>query len=147
MLGDPSKLNMPSFCAVEKALTLAWNTFETCLLTPLTLINIWGGRNHHPLSEDHYFYTIKHQVDLRPVCKLEFVHCGSGEKNQSPLSFSVEAWRPDEVWEHLFPKSEIDIFIDFCRFSTNFPNFQKILDSTPLYTYLSPCKNRICKIR
>ena len=49
------------------------------------------------------------------------------KKKQSALSFSVEAWRPDEVREHLFPNSEIEIFIDFCRFSKNFPNFQKIL--------------------
>ena len=66
-------------------------------------------------------------LDLRPFCKLKFVRCGPGEKNQSALSFSVEAWRPDEVREHLFPNSEIEIFIDFCRFSKNFPNFQKIL--------------------
>ena len=81
----------------------------------LTLI-IPGGRNYHPLSENRDFSGT--DVALR---------CGPGEKNQSALSFSVEAWRPDEVREQLFPNSEIEIFIDFCRFSTNFTNFQKIL--------------------
>ena len=36
------------------------------------------------------------------------------KKTQRALSFSVEAWRPNEVQEHLFPNSEIEIFIDFC---------------------------------
>ena len=61
-----------------------------------------------------------------------------GEKKQSALSFLVEAWRPNEVREHLFPNSEIEIFIDFCRFSTN---FQKILRGLkfwilPLYIHI-----------
>ena len=86
-----------------------------------------GGRNYHPLSENRNFSATEPPLDLRPVCKLKFVRCGPGEKNQSALSFSVEAWRPDEVRKHLFPNSEIEIFIDFCRFSTNFTNFQKIL--------------------
>ena len=35
------------------------------------------------------FFTTEHPVDLRPVCKLEFVHCGPVEKKQGTLSFSV----------------------------------------------------------
>ena len=47
------------------------------------------------------------------------------------------------------------IFVDFQQISRIFKKFSgdqfksqgpQILDSTPLYTYLSPCKNRICKI-
>ena len=86
-----------------------------------------GGRNHHPLSENHDFSGTKPLLDLRPVCKFKFVRCGPLEKNQSALSFSVEAWRLNEVREHLFPNSEIEIFIDFCQFSTNFSDFRKIL--------------------
>ena len=75
----------------------------------------------------NYFSGTELPLDLRPVCKFKFVRWGPGEKNQSALSFLVEAYRPDEVREHLFPNSEIEIFFDFCRFSTNSPNFQKIL--------------------
>ena len=42
---------------------------------------------------------------------------GPGGKNQSALSFSVEAWPPDEVQEHIFPNSEIEIFVDFRQIS------------------------------
>ena len=92
----------------------------------LTLV-IQGGRYYHPLSENYDFSGTEPLLNLRPVCKLGFVRCGPGEKNQSSLSFSVEAWRPDEVRVHLFPNSENEIFIDFCRFSKIFRNFQKIL--------------------
>ena len=54
----------------------------------LTLANAGGG-NHHPSSENCVFSTTVHPVDLRPVCKLEFVRCGPVEKNQSALSVSV----------------------------------------------------------
>ena len=33
-----------------------------------------------PLSENHGFSTTEHLIDLRPVCKLEFVNCGAEEK-------------------------------------------------------------------
>ena len=83
-------------------------------LKALTLIILeGGGRNYHPLSEICDFSATEPLLDLRPVCKLKFVRCGPGEKKQSALSFSVEVWRPDEVREHLFPNSEIEIFIDF----------------------------------
>ena len=72
------------------------------------------GRNYHPLLENLDFSGTEPPLDLRPVCKFKFVRCGPGEENQSSLSFSVEAWRPDEVREHLFPNSKIEIFIDFC---------------------------------
>ena len=63
-------------------------------------------------------------MDLRPVCKFKFVHCGPVEKKQIALSFLVKSWRLNEVQEHLFPTSEIEIFKDF---SKKFNNFQKIL--------------------
>ena len=40
------------------------------------------GRNHHPLSENGYFSTTKHPVDLRLVCELEFVRCVLVEKTR-----------------------------------------------------------------
>ena len=66
----------------------------------------------------------EHSMDLRPVCNLEFVHCGPEGKQQSTLFFLVESWRPDEVREHLFPNSEIGIFDDFRQ---NSQIFKKIL--------------------
>ena len=39
----------------------------------------------------------------------------------------VNSRRPNEVWEHLFLNSKIEIIDAFCRFSSKFPNFQKIL--------------------
>ena len=83
----------------------------------------WGGRNYHPLSENRDFSGTEPPLDLRPVCKLKFVRCGPGEKKQSALSFWVEAWPPDEVREHLFPNSEIEIFIDFRQISQIFKKF------------------------
>ena len=44
-----------------------WNIFSS--------LHIWG-RNHHPLSENRDFNGTEHPLDLRPVCKLELVHCG-----------------------------------------------------------------------
>ena len=52
-----------------------------------------GGVNYHPLAENRNFSGTKPPLDLRPVCKLKFVRCGPGVKNQSALSFLVEAWR------------------------------------------------------
>ena len=79
-----------------------------------------GRDNYYPLSENCDFSGTEPPLDLRPVCKFKFVRCGPGEKKQSALSFSVEAWRPDEVREHLFPNSKIEIFDDLQRFSTKF---------------------------
>ena len=72
------------------------------------------GRNYHPLSENR---------DLRPVCKLKFVRCGSVEKIQSALSFSDWFWRPDNVREHLFPNKKIEIFVNFRQISQIFNKF------------------------
>ena len=95
--------------------------------------NYPGGRqNYHPLSENRDLSRNEPPLDLRPVCKFKFVHCGPVEEKQSTLSFLVEAWQPNEVWEHLFPNSEIEIFIDFCLFLTNFLNFQKKSQGTSL---------------
>ena len=41
------------------------------------------------LSENRDFSGTEPPLDLRPVCKFKFVHCGPVEKNQSDLSFSV----------------------------------------------------------
>ena len=57
--------------------------------------------------ENRDFSGTEHPLDLRPVCKFEFVRCGPLEKKQSALSFSAELWWPDEVQEHLFPNSEL----------------------------------------
>ena len=65
------------------------------------------GRNYHPLLENLDFSGTEAPLDLRPVCKFKFVRCGPGEKNQSALSFLVEAWRPDETREHHFPQNLI----------------------------------------
>ena len=61
------------------------------ILTILTLINPLN-----PPSENHDFSATKHPVDLKPAYKL------------------------DKVRELLFPNREIEIFDDFCRFSTKF---------------------------
>ena len=39
-----------------------------------------GGCNHKPLSENCSFSITKPPLDLRPVCKFEFVRCGQVEK-------------------------------------------------------------------
>ena len=72
----------------------------------LTLIIL--GRNYHPLMENCDFSGTETRLDLRPVCKLEFVHCGPVEK---------EWWRPGKVREHLFSNSEIEIFDKIHEFS------------------------------
>ena len=54
----------------------------------LTLINA-GGSIITPLSENRDFSGTEHPIDLRPVCKFEFVRCGPVETNQSALSVSV----------------------------------------------------------
>ena len=43
----------------------------------------------HLLLENRDISTTKHPVNLRPVCKLEFVHCGPVEKKQNALSVLV----------------------------------------------------------
>ena len=53
----------------------------------LTLITM-GGRNNHPLLENCYFSINKHQVDLRPVCKLKFVRSRQVKKRALSLSWS-----------------------------------------------------------
>ena len=91
----------------------------------LTLI-ILGGRgrpNHHSLSENSDFTRTKPPLGSRPVCKFEFVCCGPGEKTQSTLSFSVEAWPIDEVREHLFPNSKIEILTIINDFTQIFQKF------------------------
>ena len=42
-----------------------------------------GGPNHHPQLENRDYYETEHPLDLRPVCKLEFVHCGQVKKKNS----------------------------------------------------------------
>ena len=48
----------------------------------LTLIIRGGGHNYHPLSENRDFAGTKPPLDLRPVCKLKFVHFGRVEKTR-----------------------------------------------------------------
>ena len=40
-----------------------------------------GGRNFHPPSENRDFSTTEHPVDLKLVCKFEFVRCVPVETN------------------------------------------------------------------
>ena len=82
-----------------------------------------------------YFTGTEPPLDLRPVCKFKFVRCGPGENNQSALSFSVEAWWPDEVREHLFPISEIEIFDVLQQFLKKFQIFQKFSGEYPIPGY------------
>ena len=82
------------------------------LFVVLTLLVMGGGPFQSPLSENRDFSGTEPPLDLRPVCKLKFVHCGPGEKNQSSLSFSVWSWRPNKVREHLF-SSTFDKFLNF----------------------------------
>ena len=99
---------MRTFKTLSFTFVNVYNIFNVCLNAPL------NPNQMAPLSQNHDFSGTEPPLDLRPVCKLKFVRCGPGEKKQSALSFLVEAWRPDEVREHLFPNSEIEIFIDFC---------------------------------
>ena len=59
---------------------------DTCLLIDeyipikqpqpsLTLIVQGGGGNHHPLLETRDCSGTEHPLDLRPVCKVEFIRC------------------------------------------------------------------------
>ena len=50
----------------------------------LTLINAGvGGRgDHHPPTENRVFSPTEHRMNLRPVCKFEFVRCGPVEKKE-----------------------------------------------------------------
>ena len=44
-----------------------------------------GGHNHHPLSENQDFSITEPPLDLRPVCKFEFVRCGPIKKITEPV--------------------------------------------------------------
>ena len=69
----------------------------------LTLVNAWGVKSSSFIFLHRIFSTTVYPVDLRPVCKLEFVHCGPVEKKQSALSASVQLWRSEKVRGHTFP--------------------------------------------
>ena len=94
--------------------------------------------HHHPLSENHNFFRIKHLMDHRPVYKLECVHCGPTRKNLEHTIYLGLMWRSDEVQGHLFPNSKIE---RFAHFLTKLPIFEKILIRWILsifITYLTP---------
>ena len=62
----------------------------------LTLINTEGG--YHPvMSKNPDFSTTKHLINLRLICKLELVRCGSVEEKQNALSILFLTWRSNEV--------------------------------------------------
>ena len=49
-----------------------------------------GGRcNHHPQLANRDYSGTEHLLDLRPVCKLEFVHFCPIEKTQSALYINI----------------------------------------------------------
>ena len=58
------------------------------------------------LLENQDFSIIKHSVDLRPVCRLDFVHSCAKEKSE-PCCFSSLIVVVDEGWKHLIYKIKI----------------------------------------
>ena len=73
-----------------------------------------GGRNYHPLLKNHDFSGTDQPLDLRAVCKLEFVRCGPVEKKNRALHLSR--------FDHGGPKKFEDTFfkkIIFTRFRQN----------------------------
>ena len=113
---------------------------------------------YHPLSENHDFSGTEPPLDLRPVCKLNFVRCGPGEKNRALYLSRLKRGGLMKFENTFFQIEKLrfsSIFVDFRQISRIFKKISgnqfkiwgpQILDSTPLYAYLSPCKNRICKI-
>ena len=70
-----------------------------------------GGSKHHPLSEN--------LMNLRPVCKFEFVRWGQVKKN-SALSFPVWWWQFQKIQEHVFFQN----FLFFKKSGDEFNPFQ-----------------------
>ena len=64
---------------------MSTNTVNFELVQYLTL-NDMMGHNYPPLSEKWDFSATEHQIDLRPVYKLKFVHFSpGGEKTECIL--------------------------------------------------------------
>ena len=108
-----------------------------------------GGRNYHPLSENHYFSGTKPPLDLKPVCKLKYVHCGPVEKNRTLYLSWFNRGGPTKFKNTFFQQ---EIFKDFRKNSLIFKKFSgdefksygpHSLDSGTLYAYLGPFKNKI----
>ena len=116
-------------------------------------LHIWG-RNHHPLSENIDFDRTEHLLDLRPVCKLELVHCGPVVLYLSRFDRSD----PTKFENTFFQIAYFRILVIFAYFHQNYRIFKKfsrvefksqgpeILESSPSYMYLSPCISKIFKI-
>ena len=68
-----------------------------------------GGHNYHPLSENCNFSRIELLLDLRPVCKFEFVHCGQVEKKPRVLYLSRLNCGGPTQFEIIFLNSEFEI--------------------------------------
>ena len=62
---------------------------QCCCSSDFRLATGGGGHDHHPPSENRYLSAPKHLVDLRQVCKLEFICCGPVEQNQSAPSIRI----------------------------------------------------------
>ena len=59
----------------------SWTSSVLAFLVHALIISIkfFFNPNHHPLSENRHFSGAEAPLDFRPVCKLEFVHCGPVE--------------------------------------------------------------------
>ena len=68
---------------------MGFDSIKINLGKELTLVIPGRGRNYYSLSENRDFSGTEPPLDLRPVCKFKFVHCGPVEKNQSDLFFWV----------------------------------------------------------
>ena len=66
-----------------------------------------GGHHYHPILENRDFSGTEPLLDLRPVCKLEFVRFGAEQKN--PRTLFLSRFSCGE----LILNSEIDIFKKF----------------------------------
>ena len=76
-------------------------------------------QNNLPSSENRDFFA--NRTSNGPVCKLKFFRWCPLKKKESALAVS------GKVQKDLFPNSEIEIFNDFCRFSSKLLIFQTIL--------------------
>ena len=65
---------------------------------------------HRPPLENPIFSTTVHPVDLRPVCKFDFVRCGPVEKNRALYLSRFDHGSPTKFEDTFFKKI---IFLHF----------------------------------
>ena len=86
---------------------------------------MWGGDNHHPLSENRDFSATKYLVDLRPVCKLEFVPCGPVENNRALYLSQFNCGSPTKFENSFFQIGVLRFLTIFDDFRQNIQIFKK----------------------